>query len=256
MPEIENNQAAGTGNGEGEGQNANADGKKEGSDAGAGQGDNGEGGESGGAASENKEGGQAKAPKEGDEEVDDGSEPESRKRLSKQDFIIGRQRAKLAKNQAKAGEAANKEGGEGGDGDDDDDTDVAPEDEALINKVISKNVAPLIQPIIDKTLASEDEQEVQDFLKDNPDFKPFEGKVRRYMAHPSRRNLPIKSIFYEVAGDKLIKIGAERQKAADAKARETQTGGGSNRSGDEVKNDWELSPEEFAKKQDRIRRGQ
>jgi hypothetical protein len=185
-----------------------------------------------------------------DDDQDDGAEPPEKKRLSKQDFIIGRQRKKLAK-QAKAGDGEGEgDGDKGNDGEDDEDG-ISPEDEEVITKVVSKRFAP----VIEKTLQAEDEQEVQDFLKTNPDFKPFEARARRFMQHPSRRNLPIKSIFYEVAGDKLIKIGAERQKQADQKAKEGQTGGGSNRDGDTTKSVKELSQDDFAKKQEEVRRG-
>jgi hypothetical protein len=170
--------------------------------------------------------------------------------MSKQDFIIGRQKAKLAKT-AKAGE--NKDGENGAeDTTDVDDDVVAPEDEALITKVVSKQFAP----IIDKTLAADDNEEVSAFVKANPDFAPFEAKVRRFMQHPSRRQLPVDSLFYEVAGPTLLKLGAERERAANAKAKDTQTGGGSNRAGEGVKSDFDLSKDEFTAKQERIRRGE
>jgi len=125
------------------------------------------------------------------------------------------------------------------------DDEIAPDDEALIKRV----VAPMLQPVLEKTLRAEDEQEIKEFLTLNPDFKPFEAKARRFMQHPSRRQLPIKSIFYEVAGDQLLKIGADRKAKADEKAKQTQTGGGSNRAGEgEGRSDWELSKEEFEAK--------
>ncbi len=174
---------------------------------------------------------------------DDNAEPEVRKRLSPQDFIIQRQQKKIAK--LKAGEIDEREESE--------DEEIAPEDEALIKKV----VAPILQPVLEKTLLAEDEQEIQDFLKENPEFKPYEAKARRFMQHPSRRQLPIKSIFYEIAGDDLLKIGAERKAKADEKARQTQTGGGSNRAGEGGgKSYWELSKEDFEAKQEKIRHSQ
>jgi hypothetical protein len=255
-PKID--QAAGEGTdkgaGAGEGQDNATDDKEKGAatdtgkeDAGKGEGrDGGEGADKdlNKGQDENKN---AKAPEKKDtskdNDADDGAEPEVKPRMSTKDFIIQRQQRKL--NKAKAGDGEGKETGE-------DDEEVAPEDEALINKVVSKTFAP----IIDKTLAAEDEQEIQSFLKDNPDFKPFEAKARRYMQHPSRRQLPVKSIFYEVAGDKLLKIGADRGKAADEKAKNTQTGGGSNRAGEGAKSDWDLPKDEFEAKQERVRRGQ
>lgn len=266
MPEIDNNQAAGSdqdnGQGAGEGQsgnddknNSNATGSGEG--AKAGEGTDGDGGDDTQDDADNDDSqdgddkgkGKAKAPKTQDDDEDDGSEPEQRKRLSAKDFIIQRQQKKLAK-KAKAPKD-NSDVDDDNEGSQDDD-EIAPEDEELITKVVAKKFAP----IIDKSLAADDEQEIQDFLKTNPDFKPFEAKVRRFMQHPSRRALPIKSIFYEVAGDKLLKIGAERAKQADKKAKDSQTGGGSNRGGEADQNVWDLTPEQFAQKQEKIRRGQ
>ena len=182
-------------------------------------------------------------PKDTQQGSDDGAEPEIRKRLSPQDFIIQRQQRKLSR-QAKASDIIFEENNES------EEDEIAPEDEALIKKV----VAPMLQPVLEKTLRAEDEQEIKEFLTLNPDFKPFEAKARRFMQHPSRRQLPIKSIFYEVAGDQLLKIGADRKAKADEKAKQTQTGGGSNRAGEgEGRSDWELSKEEFEAKKERIR---
>jgi hypothetical protein len=164
--------------------------------------------------------------------------------MSTKDFIIQRQQKKIA--DLKAGD---NKGGEGGDPGDDD---VNPEDEAMINKVVAKNFAP----IIDKTIAADDEKEIGSFLAENPDFKPYETKVRRFMQHPSRRQLPIESIFYEVAGPALIKLGADRQKLADEKAKNTQTGGGSNRGGEGGKTIADLTEAEFAARQEKVRRGE
>ena len=260
MPEIDNNQAAGEGAdekkgaGAGEGQDQGADQNKKPDATDTGKEDAGEGADKGGKGADQKDTSKgqegqeksAKAPqkdtsKEGED--DDKAEPEVRKRLSTQDFIIGRQKAKLAK--AKAAEGEGEEAGEEGD-------EVAQEDKDLITKVVS----PMLAPLVDKSLKAEDDQEVAAFLAENPDFKPFEAKARRYMQHPSRRQMPIKSIFYEVAGDKLLKIGADRSKAADEKAKGTQTGGGSNRAGEGAKSDWDLPKDEFEAKQERVRRGQ
>jgi len=261
MPEIENNQAADDGT-----EDHSAD-KDENSQAGAekntdaaktGNEDAGDGEDQGGEGDKDTSKGKedAKAPnessKEGEdktedkdqEEEDDGKEPPVRQRLSKQDFIIGRQKRKLAKKK-EAQDDDNEDAGE-------DEDDVSPEDQAMIQKVVAKQFAPLI----DKSLSADDNAEVVDFLKENPDFKQFEAKVRRFMKHPSRRQLPIKSIFYEVAGKQLLKMGAKRKAEADEKAKNSQTGGGSNRAGEGAKSAFDLSDEEFADEQERVRRGQ
>jgi len=188
----------------------------------------------------------SKKDDKGDDEFkDDGKEPEVKPRMSSKDFIIKRQQRKIAKLKGKAGEESN-EGGEDEGGDDE----VAPEDEALINKVVAKTFAP----IIDKTQSAEDNTEISEFLSVNPDFKPYEAKARRYIAHPSRRHLPVETVFYEVAGKDLMKIGAKRQKKADEEAKDSQTGGGSARGGEGAKTAWDMPKDEFEAKQEEIRR--
>ena len=217
----------------------------------AGKGEGTEGGEGVGQEDQKGQDKSAKAPKDegsqkDDEFIDDNLEPPVKPRLSSQDYIIGRQHKKLSKKDESDDDKDKDNKDEGGD------NDVMPEDEALINKVVAKNFAP----IIDKSLADDDDREVASFLVENPDFKPFEAKVRRFMKHPSRRQLPVKSIFYEVAGDRMLKIGADRRAAADKEGNNSQTGGGSNRTDDTVVNDFDLTLEEFQAKQERIRRGQ
>jgi hypothetical protein len=168
-------------------------------------------------------------------------EPIVRKRMSPKDFIIQRQQKKIEK-------LKEKQTSEGGNEEDEDE--IAPEDETLITKVVAKQLAP----ILDKQIAEEDEQEVSKFLTENPDFKPYEAKARKYMSHPSRRHLPIETIFYEVAGKDLMKLGAERNRKADEEAKQTQTGGGSSRGGGKAKNAWEMTPEEFEAEKEKTRR--
>ena len=187
---------------------------------------------------------EAKVPAEDIQDNDDGTPPPTKKRLSKADFIIGRQRAKLAKQQDKSDDETDNNT-------DDDDEAVAQEDEELITKVVAKQLAP----IIEKSLEADDEKEIQDFLKDNPDLKTFETQARRYMKDPSRRNLPIQSIFYEIAGKHLIALGAKREREANANAKNSQTGGGSNRGTGNDKGIWDTSKEDFEAKQERIRQG-
>jgi len=252
MPEDIKVQAAGEGAGEGtgagEGQKTGADYKKDTGATDTGDEDAGEGEGTAGAEGDkdtSKGTDKPKAPPKdasADDTADDGAEPPVRQRLSTKDFIIGRKHAQLAKKQEKAGgeEDDEEEGGE-----------VAPEDANLIKKVVS----PMLAPIIEKSLDSEDDKEIRAFLEENPDFKPFEAKARRFMKHPSRRQLPVESVFYEVAGKKLIKIGADRERAATQKAKDSQTGGGSNRAGEGGTSDWDLPKDQFEAKQERIRRG-
>lgn len=201
-----------------------------------------EGGEGDAPAGKEGEGDGKPDPKKPEGSQGDENEPPVQTRKTAKDFIIERKERKIAKLEAaKAGEG---DGGKGGEKPDDGEID--PEDEEIISKVVSKQITPLIE----KQIEAEDEAEVQQFVAENPDFKPYEAKVKAFMKHPSRREIPIKSLFYEAAGDDLLKIGAERAKKAAEEAARSGTGGGSARSEEgEGKPDWVNMPkDEFEKR--------
>jgi hypothetical protein len=205
-----------------------------------------DGGEGSGSASEKKE----ETP-----QGDNQGEPEVRQRKTAKDFIIERQQRKIEKLKSKASGNDGGQGGNGGESDEEEEEDDEKGGQKqLVRELIQEEVLPTLTPVLEKHVQAEDDAEVQAFLAENPDFKPYEAQARRFMSHPSRRSLPIKSIFYEVAGDDLMRIGAERARKADEKARETQAGGGSARGEDTPTDVWSLSPEEFAKKREEIRR--
>ena len=193
-------------------------------------------------------GGEPTPEKKDDEQpIVEDYEPKVKPRKTAKDFIIERKQRKIDKLARK---------NESGDEEEPDEDDLDEEDEKAMGRFFEKNVAPALNPILEKHVQAEDEKEIQTFLTENPDFKPFEKKARTYLAHPSRRNLPIESIFYEVAGPELIKIGAERERAAAAAARESQGGGGSGRDQEGGSVDWSnMSKEEFEKRKLEIRRG-
>jgi len=209
------------------------------------------------AGDENKDGGDPNDPEKGqkkDAKVppkkadDDNDEPPVRNVKTPKDFIIGRQKDKIEKLRG-----GKNKGGDNDEEADEDDDKVAPEDETLIKKV----VAPMLEPLVEQNLKAQDEKEIAEFVKANPEFAPYEAKARKWIAHPSRRHLPVETVFFEVAGKDLLKIGAERQKKADEKAKNTQTGGGSNRGGEGGKKKVaDMTDEEFANEQERVRRGE
>lgn len=169
-------------------------------------------------------------------------EPKTRKRNI--DFILDRKNKQIQKLKEK-----NDADFDSDEEDNDDDEYVDPEAKKFVQKELQK----ALDPFIKKQIQEEDNQEIDAFLQQNPDFKPYVDRVRKFANHPSREALPIKSIFYEVAGPDLLKLGALRAKKAGDEARETNAGGGSGDSGVTEKGVWDLSPEEFALKQEEIR---
>jgi hypothetical protein len=167
-------------------------------------------------------------------------EPKTRKRNI--DFILERKNEKIKKLQERAnGAYADKE--------DEDEDNLDPNDA----QIIQKHVAKALSPFLAKQMQDEDNQEIGDFVKQNPDFAPYQTKVQKFAQHPSRRDMPIKAIFYEVAGDDLLKIGAERAKRAGIESKKSRAGGGGSSGGGSEKGVWDLSPEEFEAQKESVR---
>lgn len=152
--------------------------------------------------------------KEDDTFVDDEAEPAVSNRKTAKDFIIERKNAKIAKMEA-AQEGDDLE---------------APETTEEPGEDNEPSELELLKPLVEEHIAAKNAKEVADFLEENPDFDRYKGKVERFMKHPSRQSIPASAIFYEVAGKDLMKMGADRLRAANEKASGSQAGGsGSNR---------------------------
>lgn len=185
--------------------------------------------------------------KDGKPDADQGGdEPPVSKRKTVKDFIIARKEAKIEKLKAqKAG--GGDDGGDQTDYEEDDDLD--PDDKERI----LKTVTPLMQPFIDKTLQAEDNAEVDAFIAKNPEFSPYAAKARKFMSHETRRHIPIETIFMEVVGvDGMMKLGAQRLKNANDKAKNGQTGGGSPGEGGGKKSWANATPAEMEAERARI----
>lgn len=215
------------------------------SDTGAGADDSGEQDE-GAKDDAADEGGDDKG-KSGDGADDDDKEPPVRRGDASR-FIIARQQRKIAKLQG----GGKKSGSDAGEGDTEDD-DISPEDAALVDRVLDKRLKPLEQ----KLEQDEDNNALNQFFADakNAHFKPYEAKIRKWAVHPTRKNLPIRAVALEIAGDDLMKIGAQRGKEADTKAKKDQAGGGNARQepkgADAV---WGLPQKDFEAQQEAVRR--
>lgn len=174
-----------------------------------------------------------------DADDDEDKEPPVRKRPS--DFARERiERKNANKNKGKDDAKDDTE--------DDEDDDIDPADEKTVGKIVEK----ALKPFVEKQMKEEDDKEVQNFLKDNPDFAKYEAKARKYMAHPSRKDVPISEIFYGVAGKDLMAIGAKRAKIADNEAKKSKSGGGASDAGG-VKPVSEYTKEELEAKQAQVR---
>jgi len=101
-----------------------------------------------------------------------------------------------------------------------DDDEIVPDDEAIISKVLDKKLSPFTQQLQNQKT----ETDLAAILAQNPEYKPYEARIRRWVAHPNRaglikQGLPVKAVVTEALSPYLQKIGADKAKKADDKAR-------------------------------------
>jgi hypothetical protein len=133
------------------------------------------------------------------------------------------------------------------------DDDVDAEDEAKISKVVSRLTAPIQQQSVD----NQNSLEAETFIRDNQEKYPFASKYRQamlqYMKHPAYSRLPVANIFKIVAGDELIKFGAEQERVASTKANSTRTVSSSARQFNNGAKNWgNASKDEFIAKREEV----
>lgn len=178
------------------------------------------------------------------------AEPVVRQWKSNKDFIIERKEAKIRKlSEAKAAERQDNGGYDAGDDESDDD------DGADIEEKISRAVDQRLSPLIERQQEEEDSREAENVMREFPELADLTPKLKEWMKHPSRQKIPARSILYELAGDRLMKIGAERERKAAEQARQTQTGGGTQRNDGGDKKPENMTDAEFADHIERIKNG-
>lgn len=177
------------------------------------------------------------------DEDDDDDEPKTRRQSKEDNKFFARRRV--------AGKRANKGKSDKDDKpDDEDDADDGGDDSNDIDQRIQKH----LEPITKRIEQEEDDRDISDFLKENPEFKSYEKKVRKYASHPSRKDIPIDELFYSVAGKDILKLGAKRARKSDAEAGQNKSGGGSStRTAPSGKSVKDMDSKEFEEYQNSIR---
>jgi len=122
---------------------------------------------------------------------------------------------------------------------------IAPEDERAISKVVKKQLAPILEGQ-KKVQALENETQVSSFIQTKPEYTKYKAVILKYMAHPDYANIPVHNIAAIVAAKELQEIGAQKEREAQKKAKDTQGGGTTIRKLGEGATDWgKASKEEF-----------
>jgi len=189
--------------------------------------------------------GTAEEEEDTQEEEDKDEEPPTRKPRTNADWVALRRKQKLEKQNASKDEQGEDED------EDSEEEDVNDEDAKLIDKRIEKHLAPLKE----KEALQELKSEIDEFVAQNPDFKPFAAKALKWGQHPSWKDIPTKQLMHAAAGDKLLSIGAKRAKAVAEKTQKTKTGTNAGGNSGGTKPVMEMTDEEFEQEIQRVKTG-
>lgn len=133
-----------------------------------------------------------------------------------------------------------------GEGEDDD---LDPDDEKKISKVVKTQVSEAMKEV----QAIKDQNEVNSFIRQNPEYAKYEAVVLKYMGHEAYRNIPVKNIMAMVSSNDMMKIGAQKEREAAKKAKDTQGGGTQQRKPAGGKVDWKnATKEDFEAEKQRV----
>ncbi len=138
-----------------------------------------------------------------------------------------------------------------------DDDEIVPDDEAIISKVLDKKLSPFTQQLQNQKT----EAELAAILAQNPEYKPYEARIRRWVTHPNRaglikQGLPVKTVVIEALSPYLQKIGADKAKKADDKARMDNVDGATSTPATGKLPDFnKMSTEEFTKMSEQVKAG-
>ena len=121
-----------------------------------------------------------------------------------------------------------------GNNDNNDDDDVDPDDEKVINNIVNKAV----NPIREQLQTQLDQAEISNFITGNPEYAKYTKQIGTYMKHEAYRNIPIQNIAAIVSAKDMQKLGAKKERAAQAKVAETRGVGSNTRATEAVNKDW------------------
>lgn len=146
----------------------------------------------------------------------------------------------------KKAEDEKKDEDEGGD------DDIDPEDEKSIGKVVDKKLKA-VEDRLQRVQHLEDQAEVDAVIRDNPMLGKYRSAALKYMAHPSYKDVPAINIMAIVSSKDAQKIGAQKEREASKRVKETQGNGSQARKQTGGKPDWaNMSKEEFEAEKARV----
>lgn len=118
--------------------------------------------------------------------------------------------------------------------------DIDPEDAKTIGAIVEKQTASVKKQLQDTA----DRLEVDAFVAEKPEFAKYKPVILKYLQHPVYSKIPVKNIAAMVASNDLLKMGAKKEREAQAKADATKSGGTPTRKQGGGQVDWSKAPKE------------
>jgi len=112
--------------------------------------------------------------------------------------------------------------------------DIDPEDVKTIGKIVEKQTESVKKQLQE----TRDRLEVDAFVSDKPEFAKYKPVILRYLQHPVYSKIPVKNIAAMVASSDLLKLGAQKERDAQAKASSVRPIGNAVRKAESEVTDW------------------
>lgn len=122
--------------------------------------------------------------------------------------------------------------------DEDDDEDLDPEDAKKIDRVVAKRLRE------EGFTGTKDQIEVDAFIRSKPEFGKYRAVTLKYMSHPDYKNIPVDNIMAIVSAKDMQALGAQKEREAAKKAKDTQSGKGTTVRTPSKGVDWSNMPKE------------
>lgn len=103
-------------------------------------------------------------------------------------------------------------------------------DSRQLKEVIDKSVKAGVSKATSGIVIQRINTEVKEIIDAHPEYKPFADRIKKWVTHPNRikfikNGFPVQSVVLEAIAPHLEKIGAEKARIADKKARESAGNG-------------------------------
>lgn len=112
---------------------------------------------------------------------------------------------------------------------------VVPEDldtmdSKKVKEAIEKSVESRVSKATSALAVQRINSEVKDIISAHPEYEPYKERITKWVNHPNRikfikNGFPVQSVVLEAIAPHLEKIGAEKARIADKKARESAGNG-------------------------------